>query len=81
MQSFFYVNDASNPPNGIHGPIDTREKLKNYDPELYNLIEEVFPCKNNYLKRCNSNRGKQFMILCWYFRKYVKIIQSTFTPA
>jgi len=52
VQSFFNVNDYANPPNGIHGPINTRPKLKNYDPTLYRMIVEVFPCKNYILDRC-----------------------------
>ncbi|XP_063429761.1 uncharacterized protein LOC134712290 isoform X1 [Mytilus trossulus] len=59
VQSFFNVNDYSNPPNGIHGTIDTRDKLRTYDPVLYGLIVEVFPCKNTYLKRCGSSRASE----------------------
>lgn len=52
VQSFFNVNDYANPPNGIHGPINTRPKLRSYDPALYNMILEVFPCQNYILDRC-----------------------------
>lgn len=52
VQSFFNVNDYANPPNGIHGPINTRPKLKNYDPAIYRMILEVFPCQNYILDRC-----------------------------
>lgn len=57
VQSFFNVNDYSATPNGIHGPISTRDKLRTYDPALYQLIEEVWPCHNTYLKRCVTSRG------------------------
>lgn len=40
VQSYF---DCNNPPNkGVHNDINTREKLKKYDPELFELIDEVF---------------------------------------
>ncbi|XP_065062838.1 uncharacterized protein LOC135689516 [Rhopilema esculentum] len=47
-QSFFNCHVSVDPPNGIHNSISTRSKLKNYDPELYRVLEEVFPCKNTY---------------------------------
>ena len=57
MQSYFNVNAYSNPPNGIHGTVSTRDRLRTYDPVLYQLVEEVFPCNNVYLKRCETSRG------------------------
>ena len=33
-----------------------REELRRYDPNLYNLILEVFPCANHIIDRCS---GKQ----------------------
>ncbi len=39
VQSYFDANDANNEQ---HNDINTREKLSAYDPELFNLIEEVF---------------------------------------
>ena len=59
VQSWFNVNDYSNPPNGIHGPISTKKALKSYDYELYKLIAKVFPCGNNYIKRCETTRSKE----------------------
>ncbi|XP_076096845.1 uncharacterized protein LOC143067450 isoform X1 [Mytilus galloprovincialis] len=59
VQSFFNVNDYSATPNGIHGPISTRDKLRTYDPALYQLIEEVWPCHNTYLKRCVTSRAQE----------------------
>ena len=43
VQSFFDVNTEADPPNGIHNFVNTRAELKLYDPELYDLIREVFP--------------------------------------
>lgn len=39
VQSWFGLND---PPGEIHNEIDTRSELKEYDPLLAGLIEEVF---------------------------------------
>ena len=47
-QSFFNCHISVDPPNGIHNNINTRDKLLRYDPGLYGLLEEVFPCKNTY---------------------------------
>ena len=60
VQSFFDVNAYANPPNGIHNDIDTRYKLKRYDPELYALITEVFPCQNVIIDRCKKSRASEF---------------------
>ncbi|XP_046842419.1 uncharacterized protein LOC124436524 isoform X2 [Xenia sp. Carnegie-2017] len=57
-QSFFNVNAYSAKPNGIHDDINTRKKLQTYDPALYDLIKEVFPCENEFLKRCDARKGK-----------------------
>ncbi|XP_059164176.1 uncharacterized protein LOC131947102 isoform X2 [Physella acuta] len=55
-QSYFNVNSYVPRPDGVRGPVDTRDKLRAYDPGLYSLIREVFPCDNVYLRRCYSNR-------------------------
>jgi hypothetical protein len=39
VQSYF---DCNAPPGGVHNDINTREKLAKYDPELCELIDEVF---------------------------------------
>jgi hypothetical protein len=39
VQSYF---DCNAPPGGVHNDINTREKLAKYDPELFQLIDEVF---------------------------------------
>ena len=56
-QSYFWVNSYAPEPDGIRGPIYTRERLKVYDPVLYELIREVFPCGNRMLKRCEAIAG------------------------
>ncbi|CAM1302306.1 Uncharacterised protein g3216 [Pycnogonum litorale] len=54
VQSYFNVNAYSNPPNGIHNHINTRDKLRSYDYELYKLTKEIFPCGNKYINRCSD---------------------------
>lgn len=39
VQSYFDCNARGGPS---HGPIDTRDKLAEYDPELFKLIDETF---------------------------------------
>lgn len=48
MQSFFNCHIEADPPNGIHNRINTHQELKAYDPGLYNLIKEAYPCMNKY---------------------------------
>ena len=43
VQSFFNCNRYSEEPNGVHNAINTREKLKAYDPDIYNLLLRYFP--------------------------------------
>ncbi|XP_066304114.1 uncharacterized protein [Branchiostoma lanceolatum] len=52
VQSYFDVNHERDPPDGIHNHVNTREELMAYDPVLYNLVHEVFPCENRVVKRC-----------------------------
>lgn len=42
VQDWFDCNAYSNPSNGIHNDINTRDKLKTYDPTLYRIIGEFF---------------------------------------
>ena len=42
VQSFFNSNRYSDPTNGIHGPVNNRERLKVYDPDLFFLLQEYF---------------------------------------
>ncbi len=55
VQSFFNTNRYSETPNGVHGPIDTRAKLKKYDPDMYKLLLEFFYEKD--LTLCNNSAG------------------------
>ncbi len=54
VQSFFDCNRYSEHPNGVHNAVNTREKLKRYDLEMYELLLLYFPesdldlCGDNY---------------------------------
>jgi len=43
VQSFFNCNRYSDLPNGVHNSINRRDKLKAYDPEMYQLLLRYFP--------------------------------------
>ncbi|KAI9138619.1 hypothetical protein BKA69DRAFT_1127179 [Paraphysoderma sedebokerense] len=45
VQSYFNCNRQSSRgdiPDGVHGNITTRERLRSYDPEAYTLVDTVF---------------------------------------
>ena len=62
VQTFFNVNGYAFPANGNHNNINTRAKLMTYDPRLFFFVQSIFPCANNYIKRCSS-RGKHSFYL------------------
>lgn len=53
VQSFFNCNRYSEEPNGVHNSINRREKLKAYDPDMYNLLLQYFP-EDNQIPICNE---------------------------
>lgn len=53
VQSFFNCNRYSETPNGVHNAISTREKLKTYDPEMYELLLRYF--SESHLDLCDDN--------------------------
>ncbi|XP_064619285.1 uncharacterized protein LOC135482814 [Lineus longissimus] len=57
VQSYFNDDDISISGNGIHNHIHTRKGLKNYDPDIFALCQEIWPCDNTFLHRCLSSRG------------------------
>nr|KAG5688899.1 hypothetical protein BaRGS_009740 [Batillaria attramentaria] len=58
VQSFFDVDDPT-PAPGISNEINLQSELRTYDPELFNLLLEVFPCNNHYIKRCDKSRAAE----------------------
>lgn len=58
-ESYFDVNAHADSPNGIHNSISTRVKLRSYDPQLYALVKEVFPCGNRIIDRCRKSRSEE----------------------
>ena len=59
VESYFGQNDDSDQPGGSDGPVNSRQRLQEYDPILYGLVHEVFPCGNAYIDRCITKDGKQ----------------------
>ena len=55
VQSWFNVNAFSDPPNGVHNHVATKGDLETYDEQLYKIIKQVFPCENEFLKRCEDD--------------------------
>ena len=53
VQSWFNCNAESNPPNGIHNHVNTRDELKEYDRDLYDLLEEFFTSSQESIS-CHS---------------------------
>jgi xylan 1,4-beta-xylosidase len=57
VQSYF---DCNAPPNkGIHNEINTREELKEYDPDLFQLIDESFKSPDWRYARYDKRRETQ----------------------
>jgi hypothetical protein len=42
VQSWFDANLQADPPNGIHNHVNTREELQAYDPDLAEVIRQIF---------------------------------------
>ena len=45
VQSWFNNNLEANPPNGVHGPVNTRKELETYDPKMAKFIAGFFDPK------------------------------------
>jgi hypothetical protein len=43
VQDWYDTNAQSNPPNGVHNSVNTREELADFDPTLYSLVDSLFP--------------------------------------
>jgi len=41
VQSYFNTNLQALPTNGVHNHVNTREELAEYDPQLYQFIDEI----------------------------------------
>ena len=62
LQSYFNNHiEGPSPSNGVHGPINTNSELKSYDPGLYQLIKELYPCGNTY-HWCKGNYKTDFYV-------------------
>lgn len=49
VQDWYNTNLESDPPNGVHNHVDTREELEEYDPTLYELIDEFLPQDTQFM--------------------------------
>jgi hypothetical protein len=58
VQNWYYTNLESDPPNGIHNHVDTREEMQEYDPVLYDLVAEFFPDEPQFVD-CYSDEDEQ----------------------
>ena len=52
----FFNNSRKGPEgsDGVHNEISTHDQLRDYDPGLYNLMLETFPCQNELIQRCDD---------------------------
>ena len=57
-QSFFDNNAERIPTDGIHNYVGNRDELSCYDRVLYGFLDEIFPCRNTLLFRCDAINGK-----------------------
>jgi hypothetical protein len=48
VQNWYNTNIESIPANGVHNEINTRSEMKDYDPDLYDIIAEVLPDMPSY---------------------------------
>lgn len=68
VQCWFNVNKKEAVTNGIHNDINTRDKLKLYDPRLHDLISMYFAVdKKNVSCHQQKNNNKDWMP--WYKEK------------
>ncbi|XP_066291395.1 uncharacterized protein [Branchiostoma lanceolatum] len=74
VQSFFNVNHERDPPDGIHNHVNTRAELQAYDPALYALIDEIFPCGNVIVKRCERDYVNSTMKMDCFSEHYQRAI-------
>jgi alpha-glucosidase len=72
VQSFFNCNRYAKTANGVHNSINTREKLKQYDPDMYRLLLQYLPeedldlVDNNKCVSWNSPQAGNPIILGYF---------------
>jgi len=54
VQCWFNCAAEADPPNGVYNYVNTRAELKNYDPELYDLVKTWLPGEENFIS-CHRN--------------------------
>lgn len=48
VQDWYDTNLEADPPDGVHGPVNTRQELERYDATLYGLIDELLPLETRW---------------------------------
>lgn len=58
VTTYFNVNRCSTTgePDGLQNHVCTRGALIEYDPSLYHLLKEIFPCGNQLVDRCDNDQ-------------------------
>ncbi|XP_033633756.1 uncharacterized protein LOC117295307 [Asterias rubens] len=69
VQAYYNCQTHRDFVDGIHNGISNRKALSEYDPKLFSMIEEVFPCKKVIINRCEENNkeltsGHELMMDC-----------------
>ena len=77
-QSFFDVDSDVDPPNGIHNFVNTREELKAYDPIMFGYCQEIFPCGNRIVDRCDDAKRKLLLLHLFLIRVYLPTCLPSF---
>ncbi|XP_066277556.1 uncharacterized protein [Branchiostoma lanceolatum] len=73
VQSYFNVNHESDPPDGIHNHVNTRVELQAYDPDLYAMVEEIYPCGNFPVKRCERDYASYTLKIDCFSENYQRL--------
>lgn len=60
VQNWFNVNAEVDGTDGKHNAINTREEMKHYDIDLYNLINKYFP-ESESSPSCHAKENKYFV--------------------
>ncbi|XP_033634572.1 uncharacterized protein LOC117295895 [Asterias rubens] len=55
VQAYYNCQTHRDDTDGLHNHVSTRDALSEYDPKLFSLIAEVFPCKQDLISRCEKN--------------------------
>ena len=63
-----YTNEEN-----VEVPITNRDALQVYDPDLVDLLDEVFPCNNKFVHRCTWKGNYIHKFVRMYTKKCKKV--------